>query len=75
MKDLEYQAEKKFRQETNPKTVILANYHNFSGVFSEKNSDILHSHQNYDHKIILDKKQNHGHVSLYKISGQKLSGV
>ncbi len=56
MRDLEYQAEKKAKPETDPRSVILEEYHNLLDVFSKKDSDTLPSHQKYDHKIILEEK-------------------
>lgn len=41
MRDLEYQATKKVRLETNLKSVILKEYYDFLNVFSKKNFDIL----------------------------------
>ena len=56
IKNLKYQAEKKARPETDPKNVIPEKYHDFLDVFSKKNSDISPSHQNYNHKIILEEE-------------------
>ena len=75
MKDLEYQAKKEARPKTNPKSIVLEEYHNFLDVFSKKNSDILPFHQKYDLKIILEKDQKPGHALLYKMSTQELNIV
>ncbi len=56
MRDLEYQAEKEARPETNPRSVVPEEYHDLLDVFSKKNSDTLLPHQKYDHKIILEKE-------------------
>ena len=75
MRDLEYQAEKEAKPETDPRTVVPAEYHNFLDVFSKKNSDTLPPHRKYDHKIILEEKQKHGYAPLYKMSPQELDVV
>ena len=58
MQDIEYQLNKETKPPTNPKTVILAEYHDFPDVFSKDISDTLRPHGKYDHKIKLlkDKK-------------------
>ena len=56
MKDLEFQAEKEARPETNPKTVVPEEYHDLLDVFSKKDSDTLPPHRKYDHKIILEEE-------------------
>ncbi len=67
MRDLEYQAEKEVSPETDPRTVVSAEYHNLLDVFSKKNSDILPPYRKYDHKILLEEQQKHSHTRLYKI--------
>ena len=57
MKDLEYQAEKEARPETNLRSVVLEEYHNLLDVFSKKNSNTLLPHREYNHKTILKKQQ------------------
>lgn len=52
MRDLEYQAKKKVRPETNPRSIITEKYYNFLDIFSKKNSDIFPFHQKYNHRII-----------------------
>ena len=74
-RDLEYQAEKEVKQETDLRTIVPAEYHDLLDVFSKKNSDTLPPHQKYDHKIILEEEQKHGHAPLYKMSSQKLDEV
>ena len=44
-------------------------------IFSKKNLYKLPSHQTYNHKIILKKKQKHGHAPLYKMSLEVLDIV
>ena len=56
MRDLEFQAVKKAKPETNPKNVIPEKYHDFLDLFSKKNSDTLRPHRKYDHKIILEEE-------------------
>ncbi len=75
MRDLEYQAEKETKPETDPRTVVPEEYHDLLDVFSKKNSDTLPPHQKYDHKIILKEEQKHGHAPFYKISPQELDVV
>lgn len=41
MRDIQYQAGKKARAETNPKNIILQEYHNFLDIFSKKDSETL----------------------------------
>ena len=64
MKDIQYKAEKKVRAESNPRSVVLQEYHNFLDVFSKKNSDTLLSHQKYNHKIYLEEKPEPGYTPL-----------
>ena len=75
MKDIKYQAEKKARAETNPKSIIPKKYHNFLDVFLKKNSDTLLLYQKYKYKIYLEEKQKYDHSLLYKIFLQKLDAV
>ena len=75
MKDIQYQAEKEARAETNPKSVVPQEYYNFLDVFSKKNSDTLLSHQKYDHKIYLEEEQKPSHAPLYKMSPKELDAV
>ncbi len=56
MRDLEYQAEKEARPETNSRSVVPEEYHDLLNVFSKKDSDTLPPYQKYDHKIILEKE-------------------
>lgn len=55
MKDLEYQAQKKARSETNLRNIISEKYQDFLDVFFKQNSDTLLSYQKYNHKIILEE--------------------
>ena len=75
MKDIQYQAEKKARAETDPKSVVPQEYHDFLDVFSKKNSDTLPPHRKYDHKIHLEEEQKPGHAPLYKMSPKELDVV
>ena len=52
IRNLEYQAEKKPRPETDLRNIVLEEYHDFFDLFSKKNSDTLCLHQKNDHKII-----------------------
>ena len=75
MRDLEYQAEKEAKPETNPRSVVSEEYHDLLDVFSKKDSDTLPPHRKYDHKIILEEQQKPGHAPLYKMSPQELDAV
>ena len=75
MRNLEYQAEKEAKSETELRTVVPAEYHDLLDIFSKKNSDTLPPHQKYDHKIILEEEQKHSHAPLYKMSPQELDTV
>ena len=44
IRDIQYQAEKEARAETDPKNVVPQEYHNFLNIFSKKNSDSFFSH-------------------------------
>ena len=44
IRDIQYQAEKKARAETNPKSVVPQEYHDFLNVFSKKDSNTLFLH-------------------------------
>ncbi len=56
MRDIQYQAEKEARAETDPKSVVPQEYHDFLDVFSKKDSDTLPPHRKYDHKIHLEEE-------------------
>ena len=75
MRDIQYQAEKEARAETNPTSVVTQEYHDFLDVFSKKDSDTLPPHQKYDHKIHLEEEQKPGHAPLYKMSPKELDAV
>lgn len=75
MRNLEYQAKKETRPETNPKIVVLEKYHNLLNVFSKKNSDIFPSNWKYDHKIILEAEQKYSYFLLCKILPQEFDAV
>ena len=67
MRDIEYQLNKETKPLTDPKTVVLAEYHDFLDVFSKEVSDTLRPYGKYDHKIeLLKDKQlsNLGHSML-----------
>ena len=49
MKNIEYQLNKTAKAPTDPKTVVLKEYHEFLDVFSKKASDTLSPHSKYDH--------------------------
>ena len=75
MRDIQYQAEKEARAETDPKSVVPQEYHDFLDVFSKKDSDTLLPHQKYDHKIHLEEEQKPGYAPLYKMSPEELDAV
>lgn len=62
---------KKARPETNLKSIVPEEYHDFQDVFSKKNSDTLSFYQMFNYKIILKEQQENGYTPLYKISPQK----
>ena len=55
IRDLEYQAEKEAKPETNLRSIVPEEYHDLLDVFSKKDFDTLPPHQKYDHKIILEE--------------------
>ena len=75
MRDIQYQAEKEARVETNLKNVVPQEYHDFLDVFSKKDLDTLPLHRKYDHQIQLEKEQKPGHALLYKMSSKELDAV
>ncbi len=75
MRDIQYQAEKEARAETDPKSVVPQEYHDFLDVFSKKNSDTLSPHQKYDHKIHLEEKKELSYAPLHKMSPEELNAV
>ena len=75
MRDIQYQAEKEARAETDPKSVVPQEYHDFLDVFSKKDSDTLLPHRKYDHKTHLEEEQKLSHAPLYKMSSEELDAV
>ena len=75
MKNIQYQAKKEARAETNLTNVISQEYHNFLNVFSNKDLNTLPPYQKYDHKIHLEEKQKPGHIPLYKMSPKELDAI
>ncbi len=75
MRNIQYQAEKEVRTKTNPKNIVLQEYHDFLDVSSKKNSDTFSSYQKYDHKIHLEKEQKPGHAPLYMIFSKELDTI
>lgn len=71
IKTLEFQVVIKLK--TNSKSVVPKEYHNFLDIFSKKYSNILLFYQNYDYKMILEKKYKLNHNFLYKILWKKLN--
>ena len=55
MRDIKYQLNKGTKPLTDPKTVVLVEYHNFLDVFSKDVSDTLRPYGKYNHKIELLK--------------------
>ena len=68
MKNMQYQAKKNVRAETNLKNIEPKKYHDFFDIFSKKKLDTFFPNQKYNHKIHLEKEQKLAHVLLYKIS-------
>ena len=75
IRDIQYQAEKEAKDETNPKNVVPQKYYNFLDVFSKKDSDTLPPHRKYNHKIQLEEEQKSGYASRYKMSLKELDAV
>ena len=75
IRDIQYQAKKKTRAETDPISIVPQEYHNYLNIFSKKNSDSLPLYQKYDHKMYLEEKQKLSHAPLYKMSSKKLDVV
>ena len=75
LRAIQYQAEKKARAETNPKSVVPKEYHNFRNNFSQKYSKTFLPYQKYDPKIHLEEKQKPSHELLYKMSLKELDTV
>lgn len=72
MKNLEFQATKEAKPETNPKIVILKKYQDFLDTFLRKNSDILLFYQKYNLNIILKEEKKHNNTFLYIMLLEKL---
>ena len=49
MKDIKYQLNKMVKTPTNPKTMMLKEYHKFLDVFLKEASDTLLPHSKYNH--------------------------
>ena len=68
MRDIKYQLNKGTKPPTDPKTVVLAEYHDFLDVFSKEISDTLRPYGKHDHKIELlkdkDLASDLGHSAL-----------
>ena len=76
MKDIKYQLNKIAKTPTDPKTVVLKEYHEFLDVFLKKTSDTLSPHSKYDYQICLVKSyKNHGNSPFNKMSEPKLQFV
>lgn len=54
--------------EINLKIIMSEEYPDFLNVFLNKNLDILSCQQTYNHKIVLNDKEKHIYLSLYKMS-------
>lgn len=66
MKELEFQATKEAKLETDLKSVIPEKYHDFLDIFSKKDLDTFLFHRKYDHKIILKKEHQYGYAFYIK---------
>ena len=75
MRDIQYQAKKEAKAETDLKSVVSQKYHDFLNVFSKKNSDTFFTYWKYDYKIYLKEKQNSNYAPLYKISFKELNTI
>ena len=76
MQDIEYQLKKATKTPTDPKTIVLEEYHKFLDVFSKEASDTLFEHSKYDHRIqFLESYKDHGNSPLQVMSEPKLQFV
>lgn len=64
IRDIQYQVKKKVKFETNLKSIVSQEFHNFLDIFSKKNSDTLLLHQKYNYKIYSKEKQKPNHKLL-----------
>ena len=78
-RDIEYQLNKTMKLPTNPKTVVLIEYHDFLDVFSKDISDTLRPYGKYNHKIELlkdkDLASDLGHSAFQGMSTLQLEFV
>ena len=76
IKDIEYQLNKTAKTLTNPKTVVLKEYHKFLYIFLKETSDTLSPHSKYEYQIcLLEGYRDHGNNPLRKMSELKLQFV
>ena len=76
MKDIEYQLNKMAKALTDPKTVVLEEYHEFLDVFLKKASNTLSPHSKYNHQIcLLEGYKDYDNSPLSKMSESKLQFV
>ena len=75
MRNIQYQAEKEARAETNSKNIVSQEYHDLLDVFLKIDSHTLFLHQKYNHKIQLEEEQKSNHAPLYKMPPKKLDVV
>lgn len=69
-------SKKKAKPETNPKSIVLKEYHDLLNVFYKKNSDtFLVLYQKYNYKVILKKEHMHGYDLFYKMLPKELNTV
>ena len=57
MRDIKYQLNKTMKPLINPKTIVHAEYHDFTNVFSKDVSNTLRPYGKYNHKIKLLKSK------------------
>ena len=73
IKDIKYQLNKMAKTLTDPKTVVLEEYHKFLNILSKEASDTLSPHSKYDHQICLfESYRDYGNSFLSKMSELKL---
>ena len=76
MKDIEYQLNKIAKAPTDPKTVVLKEYHKFFNIFLKEALDTFLPHSKYDHQIrLLKRYRDYSHSPLNKMSEPKLQFV
>lgn len=75
MRDIQYQAEKKARAKTDPKSGLHQDKQNFLPIFSKKNSNTLLLYWKYYQKIEPEENKKFGYITLNHIFFEELNAV